>query len=167
MKEEDVYKTAFRSHEGHYKFVVMPFGLTNAPLTFQALMNYVFKPFLRKFALVFFDDILVYSPAITEHAAQLRMVLQVMRKNALFAKKSTCVFGTSRVEHLGHVISGMGVSTDPSKIQKNAFQWNSQTRAAFEKLKLAMINSPVLALTNFEEEFVIETDASGVGIGVV
>ncbi|GKC68331.1 putative mitochondrial protein [Tanacetum coccineum] len=80
MCEKDIYKTAFRSHEGHYEFVVMPFGLTNAPSTFQALMN------------------------------------STMRDNTLFAKKSKCVFGTTQVEYLGHVISAQGVSTDPSKI---------------------------------------------------
>ncbi|GJW15855.1 putative mitochondrial protein [Tanacetum coccineum] len=93
-----------------------PFGLTNAPLTFQSLMNEVFKPFLRKFTLVFVDDILVYSPDMQSRIEHLRLVLQTMRQHHLKAS-SKYVFGTSQVEYLGPIISDKGVATYPNKIQ--------------------------------------------------
>lgn len=117
MQPEDIPKTAFRTHDGHYEFVVMPFGLTNAPSTFQSLMNHVFRPMLRKFVLVFFDDILVYSPDLPSHLQHLEEVFITLQQNHLKVKQSKCSFAQPKVEYLGHIISGLGVSVDPSKVQ--------------------------------------------------
>ncbi|GAU29071.1 hypothetical protein TSUD_278270 [Trifolium subterraneum] len=169
-----------RTHEGHYEYLVMPFGLTNAPSTFQALMNEVLRPYLRKFVLLLFDDILIYSTNKAE------------------------------IEYLGHIISGWGVSVDPKKIEdmlkwpipkdlkglrgflgltgyyrkfiknyskiawpltqllkKDNFKWGEEPQQAFEILKRAMTTIPVLAMPDFKKDFVLETDAYGHGIGAV
>ena len=106
IKVENIQKSAFRTRYGHYEFLVIPFGLTNAPATFMDLMNRVFKTQLDCLVMVFIDDILVYSPNEEIHAAYLREVLEILRKEKLYAKFSKCEFWLESVAFLRHVISG-------------------------------------------------------------
>lgn len=210
MVPKDVQKTAFRTHLGLYEFLVMPFGLTNAPATFQALMNSVFAPFIRRFVLVFFYDILVYSPDLNSHTKHLHMVLNSLKQNTLFAKLSKCSFYQKQIEYLGHIVTGEGVMADPAKVEsmrdwpvptsvkslrsflgltgyyrrfvrnygliskpltdllkKDAFGWNEKADQAICQLKTAMNNTPVLALPDFTQPFILETDASHKALGAV
>ena len=117
IRSEDVLKTTFRTRNGHYEFLVMPFRLTNAPAAFMDFMNRIFQPYLDQFVIVFIDDILIYSGSKEDHEEHLRVVLQILRENQLYAKFSKCQFLLDNVAFLGHVILVEGVYVDPQKIE--------------------------------------------------
>ncbi|GKC55314.1 putative reverse transcriptase domain-containing protein [Tanacetum coccineum] len=122
VRDEDIPKTTFRTRYGHYEFHVMPFGLTNAPTVFMDLMNRVCKPYLDKFVIVFIDDILIYSRNKEEHADHLRIILELLKKEKLYAKFSKCDFWISIVQFLGHIINCQEIHVDPAKIEANGSQ---------------------------------------------
>ncbi|GJU59486.1 putative reverse transcriptase domain-containing protein [Tanacetum coccineum] len=126
VRDEDIPKTAFRTRYGHYEFQVMPFGLTNAPAVFMDLMNRVCKPHLDKFVIVFIDDILIYSRNEEEHANHLRIILELLRKEKLYAKFSKCDFWIRIVQFLGHLIDSQGLHVDLAKIEA-VKSWSSPT----------------------------------------
>ncbi|GJX21387.1 putative reverse transcriptase domain-containing protein [Tanacetum coccineum] len=117
VHEDDILKTAFRTYYGHFEFTVMPFGLTNAPTIFMDLMNRVCRHYLDKFVIVFIDDILIYSKTREEHVEHLRLVLELFKKEKLYAKFSKCEFWLREVQFLRHVINGNEIHVDPSKIE--------------------------------------------------
>ncbi|KAL0544901.1 hypothetical protein IC582_020031 [Cucumis melo] len=117
IKDSDIPKTAFCSRYGDYEFIVMSFGLMNAPTVFMDLMNRVFKNFLDTFVIVFIDDILIYFKTKAKHEKHLRMVLETLRTNKLYAKFSKCEFWLKQVSFLGYVVSKDGFSVDLAKIE--------------------------------------------------
>ena len=117
VRETNIPKIGFRTWYGHFEFTVMPFGLTNAPAAFMDLMHRVFQPYLDQFVVVFVDDILIYSQSEWEHEYHLRIVLQLLRDQQLYAKFSKCEFWLTDVRFLGHVVSASGVSVDLEKVE--------------------------------------------------
>ncbi|GJS98917.1 putative reverse transcriptase domain-containing protein [Tanacetum coccineum] len=129
VHEDAIPKTAFRTRYRNFKSTVMPFGLTNAPAVFMDLMNRVCKPYLDKFVIVFIDDILIYSKTKEEHEVYLKLVLELLRKEKLYAKFSKCEFWLQEVNFLGYVVNQSGIHVDPSKI-KAVKNWKAPTTSS-------------------------------------
>ncbi|KAD3338077.1 hypothetical protein E3N88_33598 [Mikania micrantha] len=180
-QDKDIPKTIFRTQDLHYECLVMPFGLTNAPAVFMDLMNRVCKPYLDKFVIVFIDDILIYSKTQEEHADHLRRVLELLKKEQLYAKFSKCDFWIREVQFLGHVFLGLagyyrrfieGFSKIAQSLtslthKDKKFEWGEKQEAAFHLLKQKLCSAPILSLPDGCEDFVVYCDASKQGLGCV
>ncbi|GJX95992.1 putative reverse transcriptase domain-containing protein [Tanacetum coccineum] len=166
VREEDIPKTAFRTRYGHYEFQVMSFGLTNAPVVFMDLMNRVCKPYLDKFMIVFIDDILIYSKNKQEHEEHLKLILELLKKEELYAKFSKCEFWIPKVQFLGHVIDSEGIYMDPTKI-KSIKDWASPKSPTEIHQFLGLAGAPILALPEGSEDFIAYCDALKKGLGAV
>lgn len=146
IADQDIEKTAFRTHEGLYEFLVLPFGLTNAPAAFQREMKAIFDRL--PFVLVYLDDILIYSNSQEEHVQHLKQVLQLLRINKLYAKLSKCEFLTDKAKFLGHVIGPNGIQADPDKVSAIE-KWPVPTDAAQLRSFLGLANH----MTRFIKDF--------------
>ncbi|KAI3784032.1 hypothetical protein L1987_43123 [Smallanthus sonchifolius] len=183
VQEEDIPKTAFRLSYGHYEFVVMPFGLTNAPAVFMDLMNRVCKPYLGKFVIVFIDDILIYSKTKADHEQHLRLVLDLLRKEQLYAKFSKSVKNWNAPKTPTEVCSFLGLAgyyrrfiSNFSKIvvpltalthKGKPYEWGPKQEEAFQTLKQKLCNAPILTLPDGNDDLVVYCDASNQGLGCV
>ncbi|GKB30753.1 putative reverse transcriptase domain-containing protein [Tanacetum coccineum] len=175
VREKDIPKTAFRTRYGHYEFQVMPFGLINTPAVFIDLMNRVCKPYLDKFVIVFIDDILIYSKNKQEHVEHLKLILELLKNEELYAKFSKCEFWIPKVQFLRHVIDSQGIHVNPAKIEsikdwassKSPTEIRQILEAAFQLIKQKLRSVPILALPEGSEDFMVYCDASHKGLGVV
>nr|GEX27321.1 putative reverse transcriptase domain-containing protein [Tanacetum cinerariifolium] len=162
---------------------VMPFRLTNVPAVFMDLMNRVCKLYLDKFVIVFIDDILIYSKDEKEHEEHLKVILELLKKEELYAKFSKCEFWILKVQFLDHLIDSQGLAgyyrrfiEGFSKIakpmtkltqKKVKFEWGDKQEAAFQLLKQKLCSALILALPEGSEDFIVYCDASNKGLGAV
>ncbi|GKC93302.1 putative reverse transcriptase domain-containing protein [Tanacetum coccineum] len=183
VREEDIPKTSFRTRYGHYEFQVMPFGLINAPAVFMDLMNLVCKPYLDKFVIVFIDNIIIYLKSKQEHQDHLKLILELLKKEELYAKFSKCEFWIPKVQFLGHVIDNQGLARyyrrfikGFSKIakpinkltqKKVKFEWGDKQETTFQLLKQKLCSAPILVLLEGSEDFIVYCDDSNKGLGAV
>ncbi|GJR54131.1 putative reverse transcriptase domain-containing protein [Tanacetum coccineum] len=181
VREEDIPKMTFRTRYGHYEFQVMPFGLTNAPTVFMDLMNRVCKPYLDKFVIVFIDDLLIYSKDEKEHEEHLRLILELLQKEELYAKFSKCEFWIPKIEsikdwaspktptdihqflalvgHYRRFIKGFSNIDKPmTKLtqKKVAFEWGDKKEVAFQTLKHKLCSAPILAVPQGVKNFILK-----------
>ncbi|KAL4591091.1 hypothetical protein LXL04_004040 [Taraxacum kok-saghyz] len=170
VSPDDTHKTAFRTVDGHYELLVMPFGLSNAQSTFQSTMNDLFRDVLRQYVLVFFNDILIYSPSLELHYQHLSQVFEKLATHQFRAKMSKCTFGVQTVNYLGYyprfVPQYASIATGLTDIlRKPAFTWSPTADTAFRQLKTAMATLATLTLPDFSQSFDVTTDASNIAIG--
>ena len=189
----------------------MPYGLTGAPTTFQAIMNHILAPLLRKSVVVFNDNILIYSKSYEKHLQHVQQVFELLQQHQFKVMLSKCSFAQQQLKYLGHIISAERVATDPGKItdvkkwpvptsvkelrsflglggyyrrivrnfgilskpltdllrKGQIFAWTTVIDQSFQAVKQALTSAPVLALPDFNKQFVMKTDASDKGIGAV
>jgi len=187
MDMKDADKTTFIVRTGTYRFRRLPFGLCNAGSTFQPVMDLALNGLNLYMCLVYLDDKVVYFTMVEEHLARLKKLFDKLRVANLKFKPSKCHLLHAEIKFLRHVVSAEGVFTDPSKIEavrdwpvpedvhevhaltmKNKkFEWTKQCDHAFAKLKYALISSPILAMPNDNDPFLLDTDACDVSIGAV
>ncbi|GJU23095.1 putative reverse transcriptase domain-containing protein [Tanacetum coccineum] len=183
VREEYIPKTAFRTRYGHYEFQVTLFGLTNALAVFMNLMNRVCKPYLDKFMIVLIDDILIYSKNKQEHKEHLKLIVELLKKEELYAKFSMFEYWIPKVQLLGHVIDSQGLAVYYRRFmegflniakpitkltqKKVKFEWGDKQEIDFQLLKQKLCSAPILALPEGSEDFVVYCDASIKGLGIV
>ncbi|GKE56702.1 putative reverse transcriptase domain-containing protein, partial [Tanacetum coccineum] len=165
--EEDIPKTTFKTQYGHYEFEVMPFGLTNVPAVFMNLMNRVCKPYLDKFVIVFIDDILIYSKSKQEHEKHLKLILELLIKEQLYAKISKCKIWIPKVQFLGQNLKDRQANDQAYSKKKVKFDWSDKAETTFQLIKQKLCSAPILDLPEGSEDFIVYCDSSIKGLGAV
>ncbi|GKB55721.1 putative reverse transcriptase domain-containing protein, partial [Tanacetum coccineum] len=175
-------KAFIRPSSSPWGTLVMSFGLTNVPAVFMDLMNQVSKPYLDKFVIVFIDDILIYSKDEKEHEEHLKAILELLKKEKLYAKFSKCEFWIPKVRFLGHVINSRGMHVDTTKIE-SIKDWSTPKTPTeirqflgligyYRRERISVDKAEVMQCANSglpegSEDFVVYCDASHKGLGVV